>query len=222
MTIARPTAAVLGAMASSVPSVATVAAVAAGTFVWASIAVCVGVVAWAVGWGVQRRSAWVFASAGPVSLKALPLLTDLRLGVPSETPPQLRDLFAALAAWKPKARRGSSEKLFEADLVRYLNRRFPLADVRPQTPFVSDDGQLCKPDLTFQRSVALELKVTQRLGEVDRAVGQVERYASRWRGPVVVLHCDADDAFLRTFAGRFQRMRDQGLDVAVVAAGRRS
>lgn len=138
-------------------------------------------------------------------------------------PEQLRPFVTTLARWQPRARRTEGE--YEASLERFLLKALPGTRISRQVDLATPNGTpMGRVDMIIDKTLAIELKLKLRLAtEIDRAVGQVSKYAAAWTsGPIVLLVCETKDGFSRAaYVERLAELRRLGRSVFLVAAGRR-
>ncbi|MFZ5896834.1 MAG: hypothetical protein ACOY0T_37605 [Myxococcota bacterium] len=138
-------------------------------------------------------------------------------------PEPLRPFVTTLARWQPRGRKTEGE--YEASLERFLMKTLPGTRISRQVDLASANGTpMGRIDMIIDKTLAIELKLRLRLAtEVDRAVGQVSKYAAAWtNGPIVLLVCETKEGFSRAaYVDRLAELRRLGRAVYLVAAGRR-
>jgi hypothetical protein len=137
-------------------------------------------------------------------------------------PTELSGFVSVLAEWKPRMQ--ETEDGYERSLKRHLQKMLPGSLVENQKPIKTNDGRPAELDVVVDNSIVIELKKDLRVAaEMDRAIGQLARYASSWHhGPILLLVCETDSSFSSSpVVQRVNDLRRIGHSVLIAAAGRR-
>lgn len=150
----------------------------------------------------------------------------LRFRTPRSRPsPLFTDVMLALDSWEHRRRR-PDELAYENAIADSLKRLgFNAAQGQPL-----DDGReadiVVRPERSFGaftwRDVMIEMKAHMlTTNERDRAMGQLETYASTWPGAIVLMICgDLRRDLLTPLREKVATLRDRGQAVALVVKGR--
>jgi hypothetical protein len=162
------------------------------------------------------------------SSSSLPLVIDMTRGGTSLRDlagvaghPLLGRVFAAIADWPMPKRSLGDEKRYEASLHRHFlaalgdsapERQFPLGE--------RTDPNRGRADLVVGKAVLIELKRGWGATTVDRAVGQLRKYAEHWkeRGPMILLLFEVDPSLVEPrLALQLQAIRAVVPCIAIIA-----
>jgi hypothetical protein len=134
--------------------------------------------------------------------------------------PLVRSLMGALVEWNP--RRAEDEKAYQRSLFRHLGRVLPEAEALREAPLRSQGVKYFgRIDILLGRCVLIEMKRRLTTSTTQKAIGQIEMYGHLWqaKGPVVLLVCDTDPAYLPLVEAAIERMRTAGHSAVAVLAG---
>jgi hypothetical protein len=206
---------------------------------FAILGTVVGALLWLIGWHVRRHSGVVHhllitpghEAALLSAASAMPLLIDagddvaLRKAASTASHPLLKQLLEVFGEWRePRTLR--DEGRYQASLHRLLSSR--LAEAKPEREVTigsranRNDG---RADLVVGQAVLIDMKRGWGASTVDRAVGQLRRYATLWsgRGPIVLVLCDVEPALVGPrLSDELVELRQKIPCFAVIAAGPRA
>jgi hypothetical protein len=114
-------------------------------------------------------------------------------------PASVRNVIGFVQSWRP--RNCESEKEFERSLKKHLEKNLPKSDVISQFA----QGRM-KGDIVVDDRILIELKADlNSTAKMQRLLGQIDDYESKWKGEVIVVICgDVDRDLLKTLRKKIE------------------